>query len=188
MDDFLGLGSLWNFAQDIFKLNKASKAITGTIENKKLALEAASRYQEQADVLYNQGLLNEGIMYRAGRIAFLDAVRNTYSAVSAQKVLFLNRGIELAGSPQMILDETIARGMTEARERAFEAETAGLNERSKATGPTHYAQEAKRAAQAQAKGAKASLLDAVFDTGNVINQMVNRNNPATAYFQNLTKT
>jgi hypothetical protein len=170
---------------------KPTQSMIGAEKNRSLSLSAArdfrkmaTGYQEQADLIYEIGEYNQGILLRAGRIAIYNVFDQTYKAVSTAKAKFMNRGFLMSGSSQMVIDEMVAEGMNAAREAGFNAEAEALSVGVTQTMQTIAAQNAAKSAEQKAKDVaaegkqdyKTSLTDLIWGYGNVLNQMAQPTN------------
>jgi hypothetical protein len=168
--------------QTVYELGKVTMGLFGTLQNREIASENESFYDMQAQINANIGAFNETVARRAGAVMVRNIVRQTKDVVGEQLAAFQSRGIEMAGTPQMVIDDTISKGLSTAYEAAYRSEVSAINARYNALNATQGAHIKASEAAVQRQSANMSLIDQIFGAGKFINSLSNSTNQENGNF------
>ncbi|MBR1735197.1 MAG: hypothetical protein IJ730_07155 [Alphaproteobacteria bacterium] len=140
--------SLGSFAVNLFTNNR----------KRQLQREQQGYYEWEAEINRRIGQLNAQAAEYSGDQAVSAIAAQTKKILSKQFVEFSNRGIELEGSPALVLGETETMGSREAQNAYFNAQVEKINYLYKAEAASRSAQ--NRADEAR-YGSYASMIDSL---------------------------
>lgn len=101
--------------------------VFGSVRGIEVSREQEGYYMRQAEINRQIGQFNYEVSMRQGKES-VDAIATaTRRLLGEQRASFAGRGIDLEGSPMMILGETLTMGSKQAQEAYFNAEVQATN-------------------------------------------------------------
>lgn len=111
----------------ILSLGSFGLNLFGNISSRNAYRRQENSYVQQAELNQRIGQFNAEIAERAGSESMYAILENTKRLMGKQIVEFGNRGIDLEGSPMLVIGETATMGAAEAQSAYFNAQVQKVN-------------------------------------------------------------
>lgn len=156
---------------DIFSLGSFGLDLFSHAKSRKAYRKQENSYNQQAELNRQIGAFNAEVAERTGEETVYAIVQETKKLLGKQIVEFSNRGIELEGSPMLVLGETATMGKAEAQNAYFNAQVNKINYQFGALGATATARNAAEQAKYGAMSSMVNMMNSVKDGYNLMRSM-----------------
>ncbi len=156
---------------DIFSLGSFGLNLFAHKKSREAYRKQENSYNQQAELNKQIGAFNAEVAERTGDETVYAIVQQTKKLLGKQIVEFSNRGIELEGSPMLVLGETLTMGKAEAQSAYFNAQVNKINYQFGAMGATATARNAAEQAKYGAMSSMVNMMNSVKDGYNLMKSM-----------------
>lgn len=111
----------------IFSIGSLGLNLFANVSSRNASKASENSYLQQAEINRQIGALNAEAANRAGTESMYSIIAQTKKMLGSQIVAFSNRGIDLEGSPMMVLGETATMGQAHAQQALFNARVNAIN-------------------------------------------------------------
>ncbi len=111
----------------IFSLGSIGLNLFANVSSRNASKASENSYLQQAEINRQIGALNSEAANRAGTESMYAIIAQTKKMLGSQIVEFSNRGIDLEGSPMLVLGETATMGQAHAQQALFNARVNAIN-------------------------------------------------------------
>ena len=147
----------------IFSLGRIGLSLFANVSSRNASKASENSYLQQAEINRQIGALNSEAANRAGTESMYAIIAQTKKMLGSQIVEFSNRGIDLEGSPMMVLGETATMGQAHAQQALFNARVNAINyelgAQSSVSNAMHHAETAKYNAASSMMNAVTGVAD-----------------------------
>lgn len=156
---------------DIVNLGAIGTNLFANAKVKTLSKRQQVAYYREAELNRRIGALNSEAAERTGLLAVQTIQEHTKRVMNAQVNIFRNRGIELEGSPMLVLGETVTTGEKQAKEAMFNAMVKQYNYQLSAETAAQHAMNNAERTQMKAMQSNLNMLGGVYKGLTAINSM-----------------
>lgn len=156
---------------DIVNLGAIGTNLYANAKTKSVSKQQQVAYYREAELNRRIGSLNSEAAERTGLLAVQGIQEQTKRLMSSQVNTFRSRGIDLEGSPMLVLGETVTMGEKQAQEAMFNAMVKEYNYQLSAETAAQHAMNKAETAQMTAMKSNLNMINGVFKGLNAIDSM-----------------
>jgi hypothetical protein len=167
-----GRVGIFSALADIFSMGKIATGLMASVQSSETLSQQQSFYESQANLSALLGEFNAAVALRSGGKAVDNILSQTDTLVSWQKATYHKRGVEWEGSPQMLAETTVSRGISAALETAYNAQINSINAKFAGNHMTNSIRNKIEDVKAARKNNNMNALDQIFGVGKVVTTAV----------------